>query len=59
MSDALAATPSSNAVVAAASRVRDAGKALLASARPWSEMADRTSFSKPADVAEVREGGWG
>lgn len=55
---ALSAPPSSNAVVAAAGRVKAAGGALLASAKPWAEMADRASFSKPNDLAEVgkREG---
>lgn len=51
----MAAAPASNAVVAAAGRVKAAGAALLSAARPWSEMADRSSFSKPADLAEVRE----
>jgi hypothetical protein len=49
---------SSNAVMAAVTRVKGAAAALLAQAKPWSELADRSAFSKPGDLAEVR-GDWG
>ena len=42
-----------NAVFAAATRVKGAATALLAQAKPWSELADRSAFSKPNDLAEV------
>lgn len=48
-----ATTPSSNAVLAAATRVKGAATALLAQAKPWSELADRSAFSKPSDLSEV------
>ena len=48
----------SNAVLAAATRVKGAATALLAQAKPWSELADRSAFSKPGDLAEVG-GDWG
>ena len=47
------ATAPSNAVLAAATRVKSAATALLAQAKPWSELADRSAFSKPSDLAEV------
>lgn len=47
------ATAPSNAVLAAATRVKGAATALLAQAKPWSEVADRSAFSKPGDLAEV------
>lgn len=50
------ATTSSNAVLAAATRVKGAATALIAQAKPWSELADRSAFSKPSDLAEVRVG---
>ena len=48
------ATSAQNAVMAAATRVKGAAAALLAQAKPWSELADRSAFSKPGDLAEVR-----
>lgn len=50
-----ASSSPSNAVMAAATRVKGAAAALLAQAKPWSELADKTAFSKPGDLAEVRE----
>ena len=42
-------------VTAALSRAKASAVGLLGSARPWAELADRSAFAKPADLAEVRE----
>ena len=43
-------------VQAALGRAKAQAVGVLANARPWAELADRSAFSKPADVAEVRGG---
>ena len=41
-------------------KVVEFGKVFVKSARPWNEVFDKTSFSKPANLPEVlREGGKG
>ena len=44
---------------AALNRAKASAAGLLSSSRPWAELADRSAFAKPADVAEVRKGGVG
>ena len=57
-SDALAPAPASRtaALSAAVGRAKAAAAGLASSARPWAELADRSAFAKPTDLAEVRVG---
>jgi hypothetical protein len=41
------------ALSAAVGRAKAAALGLASTARPWAELADRTAFAKPADLAEV------
>ena len=41
------------ALQAAVGRAKASALGLLSSARPWAELADRSAFAKPVDLAEV------
>lgn len=47
------AEPSQNAIVAAAGRFKDVLGNLLKERKPWTELLDRTAFSRPENFAEA------
>jgi Flp pilus assembly protein TadB len=47
------AEPSQNAIVAAAGRFKDVVGNLLKERKPWTELLDRTAFSRPENFAEA------
>lgn len=45
--------PNTNAILAVGSRLKDYAGSVLQQRKPWSEVVDRNSFSKPANFAEA------